>query len=77
MPRTKYQGIQPPVPRGEGDFDPGAKYHIPANVPYIRYFFSYVGQFQFHEALCKAANHTGPLYTCDIYRSKEAGQLLK
>lgn len=35
--RCKYQGISPPVTRSEEDFDPGAKYHIPANVPYIRY----------------------------------------
>ncbi|KAI1884165.1 hypothetical protein AGOR_G00223630 [Albula goreensis] len=74
--RLKYQGVCPPVPRTEEDFDAGAKYHIPANVPYVRYFISYVIQFQFHEALCRAANHSGPLHTCDIYRSKEAGKLL-
>ncbi|XP_071941340.1 angiotensin-converting enzyme-like [Antedon mediterranea] len=75
--RTKYQGITPPVKRTEADFDPAAKYHIPADVPYIRYFVSFVIQFQFHEALCKAANQTDePLYKCDIYQSKEAGLLL-
>ncbi|KAK6182477.1 hypothetical protein SNE40_010158 [Patella caerulea] len=74
--RCKYQGISPPVMRSEDDFDPGAKYHIPANTPYIRYFVSFIIQFQFHKALCKAANQTGPLHTCDIYRSKEAGKLL-
>uniref|UniRef100_A0A803XZP4 Angiotensin-converting enzyme n=1 Tax=Meleagris gallopavo TaxID=9103 RepID=A0A803XZP4_MELGA len=74
--RLKYQGLCSPVPRSEDDFDPGAKFHIPANVPYIRYFVSFVIQFQFHEALCKAAGHTGPLHTCDIYQSKEAGKLL-
>uniref|UniRef100_A0A8C3L470 Angiotensin-converting enzyme n=1 Tax=Chrysolophus pictus TaxID=9089 RepID=A0A8C3L470_CHRPC len=74
--RLKYQGLCPPVPRSEDDFDPGAKFHIPANVPYIRYFVSFVIQFQFHQALCKAAGHTGPLHTCDIYQSKEAGKLL-
>ena len=51
----QYQGIAPPVARTEADFDPGAKYHIPANVPYVRYFLSFVLQFQFHRALCKAA----------------------
>ncbi|XP_019379146.1 PREDICTED: angiotensin-converting enzyme isoform X3 [Gavialis gangeticus] len=74
--RLKYQGLCPPVPRSEADFDPGAKFHIPANVPYVRYFVSFVIQFQFHEALCKAAGHIGPLYKCDIYKSKEAGTLL-
>uniref|UniRef100_A0A672UIL1 Angiotensin-converting enzyme n=1 Tax=Strigops habroptila TaxID=2489341 RepID=A0A672UIL1_STRHB len=74
--RLKYQGMCPPVPRSEDDFDPGAKFHIPANVPYIRYFISFVIQFQFHQALCAAAGHTGPLHTCDIYQSKEAGKIL-
>lgn len=74
--RLKYQGLCPPVPRSEEDFDPGAKFHVPANVPYVRYFVSFVIQFQFHEALCKAAKQTGALHECDIYQSKEAGTLL-
>ncbi|XP_011803322.1 PREDICTED: angiotensin-converting enzyme isoform X2 [Colobus angolensis palliatus] len=74
--RLKYQGLCPPVPRTQGDFDPGAKFHIPSSVPYIRYFISFIIQFQFHEALCQAAGHTGPLHKCDIYQSKEAGQRL-
>lgn len=74
--RMKYQGLCPPVLRTEDDFDPGAKFHIPANVPYVRYFVSFVIQFQFHKALCDAAKHTGPLHTCDIYKSKEAGKLM-
>ncbi|XP_006897856.1 PREDICTED: angiotensin-converting enzyme-like isoform X2 [Elephantulus edwardii] len=74
--RLKYQGLCPPVPRSQDDFDPGAKFHIPSSVPYIRYFISFVIQFQFHEALCQAAGHQGPLHTCDIYRSKEAGKRL-
>ncbi|NXX98126.1 ACE enzyme, partial [Centropus bengalensis] len=74
--RLKYQGLCPPTPRSEDDFDPGAKFHIPANVPYIRYFVSFVIQFQFHRALCAVAGHTGPLHTCDIYQSKEAGKIL-
>ncbi|KAF6033407.1 ACE [Bugula neritina] len=72
--RCTYQGISPPVKRSENDFDAGGKYHIPANVPYVRYFVCYVLQFQFHKAMCTAAGHTGPLHTCDIYRSKEAGK---
>ncbi|XP_034715811.1 angiotensin-converting enzyme [Etheostoma cragini] len=75
--RTKYQGICPPTKRTEDHFDPGAKYHIPGNTPYIRYFVSFILQFQLHEKLCLAAKHTGPLHTCDIYRSKEAGAILK
>ncbi|KAM8890453.1 LOW QUALITY PROTEIN: angiotensin-converting enzyme [Synchiropus picturatus] len=74
--RMKYQGLCPPVARTEEDFDPGAKFHIPANVPYVRYFVSFIIQFQFHQALCNAAKQTGPLHTCDIYQSKEAGKLL-
>ncbi|NXN98104.1 ACE enzyme, partial [Rhinopomastus cyanomelas] len=74
--RMKYQGLCPPIPRSEDDFDPGAKFHIPANVPYIRYFVSFIIQFQFHQALCAAAGHTGPLHKCDIYESKEAGKIL-
>ncbi|NXI48401.1 ACE enzyme, partial [Galbula dea] len=75
--RTKYQGICAPVARNESNFDPGAKYHIPGNTPYIRYFVSFILQFQFHKALCQAANHSGPLHTCDIYMSKEAGDKLR
>ncbi|KAM9424543.1 angiotensin-converting enzyme [Pholidichthys leucotaenia] len=74
--RLKYQGLCPPVSRTEDDFDPGAKFHIPASVPYVRYFVSFVIQFQFHKALCNASKHTGPLYRCDIYQSQEAGKLL-
>ena len=29
--RLKYQGVAPPSARGEEFFDPGAKYHVPAN----------------------------------------------
>ncbi|EPY86413.1 angiotensin-converting enzyme [Camelus ferus] len=75
--RLKYQGLCPPVARSEEDFDPGAKFHISASLPYIRYFISLVLQFQFHEALCKASGHMGPLHRCDIYNSKEAGKLLE
>lgn len=74
--RTQYQGIRPPVARSENDFDPGAKYHIPANVPYTRYFLAHILQFQFHKALCDAAGFEGPLYQCSIYNSKEAGEKL-
>jgi peptidyl-dipeptidase A len=72
--RRRYQGIAPPVPRTEADFDPGAKYHIPDNTPYTRYFLSFILQFQFHKALCAAAGNHGPLYECSNYGSQEAGR---
>jgi peptidyl-dipeptidase A len=74
--RRKYQGVAPAVPRSEADFDPGAKYHVPANVPYTRYFIARILQYQFHRALCRAAGHQGPLYKCSIYGSREAGKKL-
>ncbi|XP_031209746.1 angiotensin-converting enzyme-like protein Ace3 isoform X3 [Mastomys coucha] len=74
--RLKYQGLCPPVPRSEDDFDPGAKFHIPASVPYMRYFLGLVLQFQLHEVLCRASGHVGPLHRCDIYNSKVAGKML-
>jgi peptidyl-dipeptidase A len=73
----KYQGLVPPVARGEEDFDPGSKYHIPANVPYTRYFLARLLQFQFHRALCRHAGHQGPLHSCSIYGNKEAGRRLQ
>ena len=72
--RRKYQGVEAPVARSEEDFDPGAKYHIPNNTPYTRYFLSFILQFQFHKALCNAAGWKGPLYECSIYGSAEAGR---
>jgi peptidyl-dipeptidase A len=75
--RAKYQGVAPPVERTEDDFDAGAKYHIPANVPYMRYFLARILQFQFHRALCKAAGQTGPLHTCSVFGNKAAGDKLK
>jgi peptidyl-dipeptidase A len=74
--RLKYQGIAPPSARGEEFFDPGAKYHVPDNTPYARYFLADILQFQFHRALSKAAGCTTPLHRCSIYESKEAGQRL-
>ncbi|HEY5102375.1 MAG TPA: M2 family metallopeptidase [Steroidobacteraceae bacterium] len=71
--RKHYQGIAPPVARTEADFDPGAKYHVPANTPYTRYFLSYILQFQFQKALCAAAGQTGPLSECSIFGNTAAG----
>ncbi len=74
--RAQYQGIAPPSPRGEEHFDAGAKYHVPANTPYARYFFAHILQFQFHRALCRAAGHQGPLHTCSIAGNAAAGEKL-
>ncbi len=74
--RAKYQGIAPPAPRSEEDFDAGAKYHVAANVPYARYFLAAILQFQFHRALCREAGFNGPLYQCSIYGNKKAGEKL-
>jgi peptidyl-dipeptidase A len=75
--RERYQGISPPVPRSEADFDPGAKYHVPANVPYTRYFLARILQFQFFRAMCREAGFSGPLYRCSFYGNKAAGDKLQ
>ena len=74
--REKYQGVAPPVARSEADFDPGAKYHVAANVPYMRYFLAHILQFQFHRALSQAAGCTEPLNRCSIFGNKAAGSRL-
>ncbi|GAB1256483.1 M2 family metallopeptidase [Aurantivibrio plasticivorans] len=75
--REEYQGVVPPVARTESDFDPGAKFHIPGNTPYMRYFLAFIQQFQFHRALCEAAGHQGPLHRCSIYGNEAAGEKLR
>ena len=75
--REQYQGVQAPGTRGEAQFDPGAKYHIPGNTPYLRYFLAHILQFQFHKSLCEAAGQQGSLHECSIYGSKEAGAKLQ
>ncbi len=75
--RERYQGIRPPTPRGEEAFDPGAKFHVAANVPYMRYFLAHVLQFQFHRALAREIGWTGPLHRCSIYGQPRAGTRLQ
>ena len=72
--RAQYQGIAPPGPRPADAFDPGAKYHIPGNTPYTRYFLARIFQFQFHRAACEQAGWKGPLHRCSIYGNKEVGE---
>ncbi len=74
--RQHYQGIAPPAPRPADAFDPGAKYHVPGNTPYARYFLAALLQFQFHRALCDIAGDPGPLNRCSIYGNQEAGRRL-
>lgn len=71
--RLKYQGVEPPLARSEADFDPAAKYHVAANVPYTRYFLAHILEFQFYRALCRESGYKGPLHRCTFYGSKEAG----
>jgi len=71
--RLKYQGIKPPVERSEASFDPGAKYHIPATTPYLRYFLANVLQFQFYKAACEQSGWQGPLHRCSFYGNKDVG----
>jgi len=75
--RQKYQGVMAPVARSEKDFDPGAKYHVPGNTPYARYFLADILQFQLHRGLCQAAGNKGPLNRCSIYGNEEAGKRLR
>jgi peptidyl-dipeptidase A len=74
--RRGYQGIVPPADRPTGAFDPGAKYHIPATVPYTRYFLARLLQFQFFEAACRQAGWKGPLHRCSFHGNREVGQRL-
>ena len=71
--REEYQGINSSYPRSENYFDPGAKYHIPGNTPYTRYYLASIMQYQFHEALCNLIDYDGYLHECSIYGNKEAG----
>jgi len=75
--REKYQGVMAPVARSEKDFDAGAKYHVPGNTPYTRYFLAHILQYQLHRGLCQAAGNKGPLHRCSIYGNAEAGKRLR
>jgi len=75
--REQYQGVAPPAARPAEAFDPGAKYHVPGNTPYTRYFLAAILQFQFHRALCAAAGNEDPIHRCSIYGSRQAGERLQ
>lgn len=72
--KATYQGVAPATPRGEEFFDAGAKYHVPGNTPYLRYFLARIYQYQFYKGLCDAAGYTGPLHECSFYGNEEAGR---
>jgi len=74
--REKYQGVKAPDERPADAFDPGAKYHVPGNTPYTRYFLARILQFQFHRSLCEIAGNEGPVHRCSIYGNKQAGERL-
>jgi peptidyl-dipeptidase A len=74
--REQYQGVAAPNERPADAFDPGAKYHVPGNTPYTRYFLAHILQFQFHQALCEITGNEGPIHRCSIYGSKQAGERL-
>ena len=74
--REKYQGVKAPIARSEADFDPGAKYHVPGNTPYTRYFLAHILQFEFHRSLCEIAGNKEAIHRCSVYNSKEAGERL-
>jgi len=75
--KLRYQGVAPATERGEEFFDPGAKYHVPANTPYMRYYLAAVLQYQFHRALTETAGETGPVHRRSIYGSRAAGEKLE
>src|SRR5690606_27470856 len=75
--KARYQGVAPVEPRGEEFFDPGAKYHVPGNTPYTRYFLAHILQFQFYKSLFDAAGFDGPLHECSFYGNKAAGEKLQ
>jgi len=66
--------VRAPGERPDNAFDPGAKYHIPNNVPYMRYFLAHILQFQFHKAACDMSGYDGSLHRCSVYGDKEVGQ---
>jgi len=75
--RLQYQGVIPPLPRTESHFDAAAKRHVPADIPYVKYYVALLLEFQIHKSMCEASNHKGPLHSCDVYRSRQAGRILR
>lgn len=74
--RAQYQGVGAPNERPADAFDPGAKYHVPNNTPYTRYFLAHIQQFQFFKSLCDISGHEGPVHRCSFYGNEAAGERL-
>ncbi len=72
----KYQGLEAPGVRPDSAFDPGAKYHVAASVPYTRYFLADILQFQFQRAACEQSGWKGPLHRCSVYGERAVGEKL-
>ncbi|XP_060767555.1 angiotensin-converting enzyme 2 isoform X1 [Neoarius graeffei] len=70
-------GVVEPLPRDETYCDPPALFHVSGDYSFIRYFTRTIYQFQFQDALCQEAGHSGPLYKCDITNSTNAGNKLR
>ncbi|XP_042312779.1 angiotensin-converting enzyme 2 [Sceloporus undulatus] len=70
-------GVVEPLPHDETYCDPAALFHVANDYSFIRYYTRTLYQFQFQEALCKAAGHTDELYKCDITNSTTAGLKLR
>ena len=50
--KSKIQGIKPPSMRNNDQFDAGAKFHVAADVGYVRYFTARIYEFQFYREMC-------------------------
>ncbi|XP_041066850.1 angiotensin-converting enzyme 2 [Carcharodon carcharias] len=70
-------GVVEPLPHDETYCDPAALYHISNDYSFIRYYTRTFYQFQFHEALCRKAKHSGELHKCAITNSTKAGKALR
>ncbi|KAG9486097.1 hypothetical protein GDO78_008918, partial [Eleutherodactylus coqui] len=70
-------GVVEPVGHDESYCDPAALFHVANDYSFIRYYTRTIYQFQFQDALCKIANRSNPLYSCDITNSTAAGDKLR
>jgi len=81
--RHEIQGLAPPGPRDNSQFDAGAKYHVAGDVGYVRYFTAFIYEFQFYRALCLESGDyvpgdpKKPLHRCNFYGNTAAGDKLR
>lgn len=75
--KRKYQGIVPPMPRGEEYCDPASKTHINNDAAqYYDYAMSYVLLFQIHDHIARNILKSSPRAT-NYFGSVETGQFLQ